>query len=180
MSTWLETERLVIRTFEPGDCDPWIAMVSDPDVVRFLPPSPAPTAERFQRALEDRLAMEDEYGYAIWAVADAATGTFVGQCGLRPIDESAGPETEIAYHYNKASWNKGYGTEAAVAVLDHGLGDLGIDRVVAVAMAENVGSWRVMEKAGMIYVGLVSYFGVDDLKKYVADRDRWSLITPRR
>jgi RimJ/RimL family protein N-acetyltransferase len=77
--------------------------------------------ETFQSAIEGRHAMERESGYAMWAVDVKETGTFVGQCGLQPV-EPTGPEVELAYHFNKAWWNQGYGTEAAVAVLAHGLG----------------------------------------------------------
>ncbi len=38
---------------------------------------------------------------------------------------------------------------------------------MAIAMSENTGSWRVMEKAGMRYEGLVNYYGLVGLKKYV-------------
>ena len=102
------------------------------------------------------------------------TGTFVGQCGIRPVDEGAGPEIDLAYHYTRASWDKGYATEAVIAVLGHGLGPVGLDRIMAVAVPENIGSWRVMEKAGMHYQGLVNYYGLEGLKKYVAERGRWS------
>jgi RimJ/RimL family protein N-acetyltransferase len=61
-----------------------------------------------------------------------------------------------------------------IAVLAHGLGPVGLDRIMAVAMLENTGSWRVMEKAGMRYEGLVNYYGLERLKKYVADREWWS------
>ena len=64
--------------------------------------------------------------------------------------------------------------QRSVAVLAHGLGRAGLDRIVAVAMAENTGSWRVMEKAGMRYEGLVSYYGLEGLKKYTADRQWWT------
>lgn len=174
MSTWIETPRLVIRTFEPRDAEAWVAMVNDPEVRRYLPPTPEATMQTFAEALERRLAMEDEIGYSIWAVDDKATSAFVGQCGIRPVEEGDGPEIEIAYHYPRTSWNRGIGTEAAVAVLAHGLGQVGMNRIVAVAMSENTGSWRVMEKAGMRYEGLVDYFGLDGLKKYVADREWWS------
>jgi [ribosomal protein S5]-alanine N-acetyltransferase len=117
--------------------------------------------------------MEREIGYTMWAVDDKTTGTFVGQCGIRPVDEGAGPEIDLAYHYTRASWSKGYGTEAVIAVLAHGLGPVGLDRIMAVAMPENIGSWRVMEKAGMRYQGRVDYYGLDGLKKYVAERDWW-------
>ena len=172
MSTRIETSRLVIRTFEPSDAGAWIAMVNDPEVTRFLPPGPDATMETFREALERRHAMEREIGYAMWAVDDKATGAF-GQCGIRPVEEGAGPEIDLAYHYARVCWNKGYGTEAAIAVIGHGLGPVGLATIMAVVVPENIGSWRVMEKAGMRYQGLVDYYGMEGLKKYVAAREWW-------
>jgi ribosomal-protein-alanine N-acetyltransferase len=173
VSIRLETARLIIRTFEARDAAPWLAMVGDPEVTRFLPPGPVPTMEQAQRAIGERQAMERELGHAMWAVEDKTTGTFAGQCGLRPVDEGAGPEIDLAYHFTRAYWNKGYATEAAIAVLAYGLGPVGVDAIMAVVVPENVGSWRVMEKAGMRYAGLVDYYGMQDLKKYVAAREWW-------
>jgi len=175
VSTRIETERLVVRTFEARDGDAWVAMFIDPEVTGFLPGA-ARTKETFEAQLPARHAMEAELGYAMWAVEKKGTGTFIGQCGLRPaatMDPSAGSEIDLAYHLARASWNKGYATEAVVAVLSHGLGSVGLDRVMAVALPENVGSWRVMEKAGMRYVGIAAYYGLDGLKKYVAERGWW-------
>ena len=106
-------------------------------------------------------------------VEDKTTGAFVGQCGLRPVDEGAGPEIDLAYHYTRASWNKGYATEAAIAVIGHGLGPVSLAAIMAVVVPENIGSWRVMEKAGMRYQGLVDYYGMAGLKKYIAAREWW-------
>jgi RimJ/RimL family protein N-acetyltransferase len=174
----LETGRLVIRPYDHGDVDAWIAMLSDPEVRRFLPLGPAPTMEMFESALESRHAMEHEIGYAMWAVEEQTTGTFIGQCGLRPaksMDENAGSEIDLGYHFARTSWNRGFATEAAVAVLAHGLGPLVLDSIMAVAAPKNIGSWRVMEKAGMRYEGRAEYYGSNDLKKYVAQQEWWSL-----
>lgn len=176
VSTRLRTARLVIRTFDHRDAGAWVAMFNDPEVVRFLPPGPALTIETFEGALESRHAMEREIGYAMWAVDDARTGTFIGQCGIRPansMDPDAGSEIDLAYHFARASWNKGFATEAAIAVLAHGLGPIGLGSIIAVAEPENVGSWRVMEKAGMRSEGLVDIYGLNGLKKYVAEREWW-------
>jgi RimJ/RimL family protein N-acetyltransferase len=176
MATRLETERLIVRSFEARDEDDWLAMFSDPEVTRFLPGMPGPTAELFQTQLSARKAMEAELGYAMWAVEVKSTGTFIGQCGLRPaatMDPSAGSEIDLGYHYTSSSWNRGYATEAVVAVLGHGLGSVGLERVMAVAMPENVGSWRVMEKAGMRHEGTADYYGFQGLKKYGAERGWW-------
>ena len=148
-------------------------MVSDPEFSRFLPPHPAPTMESFERMIEARRRMEREIGYTMWAVDDKASGSFIGQCGIRPakaMDERAGPEIDLSYCFARYAWGKGYATEAAVAVLVQGLGPIGLDSIMAVALPENVGSWRVMEKAGMRYEGLEDLYGLRGLKKYVADR----------
>jgi RimJ/RimL family protein N-acetyltransferase len=168
---------LVIRPLDDRDADAWIAMLSDPEVARFLPPGPAPTTDTFERAIETRHAMEREIGYAMWAIDDATTARFIGQCGIRPaksMDNDAGSEIDLAYHFARAFWNEGYATEAATAVLAHGFGTLGLDSIMAVVVADNVGSWRVMEKIGMRYEGLADYYGLKGLKKYVAEREWWS------
>jgi RimJ/RimL family protein N-acetyltransferase len=53
--------------------------------------------EDIQRVIGERQVMERELGHAMWAVEDKATGAFVGQCGLRPADEGAGPSTITAW-----------------------------------------------------------------------------------
>lgn len=126
--------------------------------------------------MRTRHALEDELGYAMWAVEHKSTGEFIGQCGLRPavlMDPNAGSEIDLGYHFTPARWGQGYATEAVVATLAHGLGTAGVPRVMAVAEPENVGSWRVMEKAGMRYAGRASYYGLHDLRRYVAERDSW-------
>ena len=80
---------------------------------------------------------------------------------------------ELAYHYRRSAWNHGYGTEAAIACLGHAFGPIGLEHVIAICLPDNVGSWRVMEKAGMRYEGTASYYGLTGLKKYVADRATW-------
>jgi RimJ/RimL family protein N-acetyltransferase len=168
----LETARLVIRTFEAQDAEPWLAMVNDPEVRRFLPPGPIRTKETFQGAIERRQLLERERGYAMWAVDVKATGAFIGQCGFQPV-EGTEPEVELAYHFNMASWGSGYATEAAMAVLAYGLGPVGLDRVIALVVPENIGSWRVLEKIGMRYEVVAEYHDMLGLKKYTAERDSW-------
>jgi RimJ/RimL family protein N-acetyltransferase len=171
----IETERLVIRTLEPRDRDAWISMFNDPEVSRYTPSDDTvATPELYQSVLERRLSQERELGYAMWAVETKETGAWIGQCGLyRYRAEGKEPEIEIAYHYLPEQWNKGYGTEAAVAVLTYGFGAVGLDRVIALVAQENVGSWRIAERAGMRFEGLATYYNMPDLKKYVAERAWW-------
>jgi len=171
----IETSRLVIRTFEPRDSDAWITIINDPEVARYTPSDDTvATPELYQEVMERRHTQERERGYAMWAVEAKETGACIGQCGLyQYVAEGKEPEVEIGYHYLPASWNKGYGTEAVVAVLTYGFGTVGLDRVIALVVPENVGSWRVAEKAGMRFEGLATYYEMPDLKKYGAERAWW-------
>jgi Acetyltransferase (GNAT) domain len=61
------------------------------------------------------------------------------------MDEDAGSEIDLAYHFARSSWNKGYAAEAATAVLTYGLGSIGLDSIMAVTVPETSGrggSWR--------------------------------------
>jgi RimJ/RimL family protein N-acetyltransferase len=168
----LETSRLVIRSFDPVDAPALLAVFGEPDVRKYLPPFPDPTLATMQKSVARRMAMEAEYGHGLWAVERKDTGELIGDCGLMLV-EGTGPEVEIAYHYKPSAWNHGFGTEAAVACLAHGFGPVGLEHVIAICVPENVGSWRVMEKAGMTYETTADYYGLKGLKKYVADRATW-------
>ena len=167
-----ETARLVIRSCEPRDAAALLDILSDPEVRKYLPTSTPPTLEQIEAAIERRTAMEGEHGHALWAVERKDTGELIGQCGMVLVD-GTGPEVEIAYHYGRSAWNHGFGTEAAIACLARGFGPLGLERIVAFALPPNVGSWRIMEKAGMRFDSTVDLYGLTGLKKYVADRATW-------
>ncbi len=58
-------------------------------------------------------------------------------------------------------WGQGYGSECAMAWLRFGFEKCGLERIVAVAHPENVGSWRIMEKCGMTYERNEIHYGTE-------------------
>ena len=60
---------------------------------------------------------------------------------------------EVWFKLHPDFWGKGYGTEALKLILDFAFGDLNLHRVEAGCAVDNVGSARVLEKAGMIKEG---------------------------
>lgn len=166
------TERLALRSLRPSDARAIFAMFSDPEVMRFIPPSPTPlTLDRVRRGILRRMALERETGLTLWLVERTDTGETIGQCGFALV-EGTGPDVEIAYHYAKSAWGNGYATEAAVACLERGFAELGLETVIAICYPENTASWRVMEKAGMSFDGEGDYYGIR-MKRYVAERGTW-------
>lgn len=168
----LDTPRLLIRSFEPSDAPGMLAVFGDPVVRRYLPPFPDPTLETMAKSVARRMSMESEHGHGLWAVERKDTGELIGDCGLMLV-EGTGPEVELAYHYKASAWNKGFGTEAAIACLKQAFGPVGLERVIAICIPENIGSWRVMENAGMTYEATADYYGLKALKKYAAEGATW-------
>ncbi len=108
-------------------------------------------------------------GYGLLHASRRDDGRFVGACGLFPVPE--GREIEIAYRLPFACWGHGYATEMARAVLAHGFGTLGLERVVGLTWPENVASQNVLRKIGMRERGVETHYGRDMLV-FVAERAR--------
>lgn len=58
-------------------------------------------------------------------------------------------EAGLGYGIAPAHAGRGYATHIARSLLDLAFGELGVHRVTAGCYADNIGSWRVMEKLGM-------------------------------
>jgi RimJ/RimL family protein N-acetyltransferase len=56
---------------------------------------------------------------------------------------------ELGYWIGVPFWNKGYGTEAAKAVIDFGFEQLKLQRIYAYHFSRNLASGRILQKVGM-------------------------------
>lgn len=156
----LETERLLLRKFEPTDLDAYTAHIfGDAEVLRYLPKRDAPARERAERTMNFFNDHWNQFPYAPWAVVEKANGELMGHCGLRFITEIQ--ETEVLYALGKDFWGKGYATEAARASVDFGFNKVGLERIIALAVPENIASRKVMEHCGLKYEKDVQLFGLD-------------------
>jgi RimJ/RimL family protein N-acetyltransferase len=68
------------------------------------------------------------------------------------------PAHEVGWRLAREHWGHGYATEAGAAALAFGFEEIGLDEIVAFAVADNARSRRVMERLGM------SYDPVDDFE----------------
>ncbi|MDQ3956984.1 MAG: GNAT family N-acetyltransferase [Actinomycetota bacterium] len=156
----IETPRLLIRLPEDEDGEPYLAIHSDPDVTRWLSgPRPLSVADELER-IAARRRQQQELGYTMWTVEEKESDEVVGLAGLFHV-ENARPEVEVAYHFAKDRWGRGYATEAAGACIDYGFGVAGLTRIVGLVAPENTASARVLEKCGMTLEGTGRYYGRD-------------------
>ena len=146
----LTTERLILRNWQERDRELFHLINSDDQVMEFFP-------MRRNRAeadpLMDMLAQGiTANGFGLAAVEIAATGEVAGFAGLHitkglPVAEDG--VIEIGWRLAPQFWGKGYVTEAALRWLDYGFEDLGLDRIISFAVADNHRSTAVMRRIGM-------------------------------
>ena len=56
---------------------------------------------------------------------------------------------ELGYIIDKRYWGQGYTTEAAKALMEYAITELGIKHFFATCDSENIGSYKIMERLGM-------------------------------
>src|SRR5215217_5494879 len=151
MDVFLETDRLVLRRFTAADLDNLVELDSDPDVMRYITGGrPTPREQVRDEVLPAFLAYYERFaGYGFWAAVDKASGQFLGWFHLRPPEGASPDEPELGYRLRRSAWGKGYATEGSRALVRMAFAELGARRVYAETMAVNLGSRRVMEKAGL-------------------------------
>lgn len=142
-----ETPRLRARTLQPSDVDALLAVYGDPEVVRWVgdgQPLDRTLCEKWVGVTQHNHATR---GYGMVALVDRATGEVAGFCGL--VHPGGQPEAEIKYALHRSRWGQGLATEAAAALLAHGVSRFGLTEVIATTAPENEASHRVLLKVGM-------------------------------
>jgi RimJ/RimL family protein N-acetyltransferase len=154
MQVFLETERLVLRRFTTADVDNLVSLDADPDVMRFVtggkPTSREEIENEFLPAFLGYYQRYQEFGF--WAAIERYSGEFLGWFHFRPRDPTAPEQAELGYRLRKSAWGKGYATEGSRALIRKGFRESGVQLVTAEAVAANMASRRVMEKAGLTLV----------------------------
>jgi RimJ/RimL family protein N-acetyltransferase len=147
----LETERLAVREWAPGDAEALLVLTGDAEVMRYV--GDGKTWDIGQvRGWIGRL--NESYrarGFSRWAVIEKEGGLAVGSCGFAPLPWSG--EIDFGYMFRRDRWGKGYASEVTPAVLRHGFERYGFGEVVASIDPKNDASRRVLLKLGFVYRG---------------------------
>lgn len=187
------TERLALRPATLDDVDAIHEYRSRPDFVRYVTHGALTRDEVVARVTEriERSVLGARKPGLGLAVEERDAGRLVGDVMLmvKPARSIAGPvdawEGMIGYGLHPDVHGKAYAAEVAAALLVIGFDDLGLRRIRADAMAENVASNRVLEKIGMRLEATerAACLGKDgrwlDVNWWALLRDEWSAARGR-
>lgn len=153
-----ETERLIIRKFTREDLRWLIEKRTQSVINKYLGGAALQNPEMITKRLDFYLDCYEKHGFGLCAMHWKETGELFGWSGIQPLDGT--DEIEVGYGMIPEYWRKGIGFECAKAWLDFGFKEKNLERIVAVASPENVGSWRIMEKLGMTREKYGEHYGM--------------------
>ncbi|MCL2409114.1 MAG: GNAT family N-acetyltransferase [Oscillospiraceae bacterium] len=149
----LETARLILRKFAEDDFADVHSYASCVENVVYMPFGPN-TEEHTRNYISLAIKQADEnpitnYPYA---VVYKETRKLIGGGGINFKGEK--DQAEVGWLIHRDYWNSGLGSELGRELLRFGFEELGMHRLIARCDAENVASYKVMEKLGMRREGL--------------------------
>lgn len=148
----LETPNLRLEPLGPQHFDGSWAALQDPESRRLTGTHAEFTQEQIRAWLDSRA---DEHDRADWAMIRKADGGYVGEVVLNDLDphnQSMGFRIALA---GQSHFGKGYGSEATKAVVDYGMGVVGLHRISLEVVDFNTRAQRVYSKAGFQPEGLL-------------------------
>ena len=147
-----QTPRLILRPIATTD-SPAIfeGYAADTEVTRFLVWRPHGSREDTDAYIAQCLATPADVART-YVLTGRENGQVMGALDLR---RPAPHRLEFGYVLARPWWGLGFMTEALTEVVRWGLAQEEVFRVGAVCDTENLGSARVMEKAGMVREGVL-------------------------
>lgn len=143
----LETERLVLRTWEQSDWIDFRPIATDVEVMRYITGGVPWTDDRIQLFVNRQVELFSERGFCRWKLLLKPTQEMIGFCGVGFWGEAMEPE--IGWWLARRFWGRGLATEAARVALRDAFERVRLDRVISIARPANIASTRIMEKLGL-------------------------------
>lgn len=153
MGIYIETERLILRSWEEDDNKPFAELNGNSNIMKYFP---APLSVDESNAFVDRINAElEETGFGLYAVEIKGTGEFIGYVGFHRFTFNAyfSPGWEIGWRISDKFWHKGYATEAAKACLNYAREKQLCDKLYSFTAVPNIPSENVMKRIGMTFEG---------------------------
>ena len=158
----LETDRLTIRAFAPGDGETYSRLLD----AAFGADSYGSADEKrvmfeYQVVADAGLALLHQPPYGDRAIVKRSSSEIIGSVGFAPCLMPFGqlPSFDPTPHFTNEvglfwalfpeQWGHGYATEAAAAMIAHAFGTLRLRRIVATTEHDNTRSINVMRRLGM-------------------------------
>jgi RimJ/RimL family protein N-acetyltransferase/catechol 2,3-dioxygenase-like lactoylglutathione lyase family enzyme len=179
----IQTSRLILRDFVLSDFDAVHEYAADPLVTRFTGFGPN-TTEETRNFLARSVAASSvipRQNYT-FAVIEQDSGRLIGGCGLEQCD-GTGQHYTFGYVFHRHWWGRGFGREAAAALVQFGFDRLRAHRLWAYVFLGNAASARILEglkfrREGLALQSLYLRNAWHDILTFGQLRSEWLAASP--
>lgn len=149
----IEGKKVRIRAIEKSDVDEIMKWVNDPEVIDNLLVRYPVSRYQEEKWIEKALDATNQRN-KVFAI-ETKDGTYLGGIGLHRIDwENRNAEVGIVIG-KKDHWNKGYGTDAMMTILDFAFNRMNLHRVYLRVYDFNLRGIKSYEKCGFKREGIL-------------------------
>ena len=180
----ITTNRLILRRFTMKDVDTMYRnWASDDEVTKYLTWPTHTDANVTRTVLEEWVPKYSEPDYYNWGIELQETGELIGNIEASRSDEEKA-SVFLGWCMGTRWWGQGVMPEAARAVLQYLLMEVGYNRVAAKHDSENLKSGRVLQKIGMTREGTYRASGknnrgiVDEVHYYMLKDEYEKKLAP--
>lgn len=156
--TIIETDRIILRRFTLDDAEDVFAYGANSEVNRYTGTPNLKNVNEARSIITDvNFSDYEKYGYGRFAVYHKADKKVIGFAGLKYLPEY--DESDIGYRFLPEYWGQGIATEVSIPLVRYAFEKLDLERIIGIAMKDNIASWRVLEKIGLRFWKIDEYDG---------------------
>lgn len=177
---------IVLQEFRLEDVDAIVEITSQPEVYRFLPDwrttrerrlfylteYELPSNQAFLAAAPDIGGLGPHLGTLKLGIIHKETGAFIGFICSGLKEELPEPNREVAYAISKHYWSRGYATKAVRGLTGYLFEHTDLELLNAIALLENSGSNKVIQKSGFTCIGDIAFDG-QAYHHYILRKSDW-------
>lgn len=166
---YLETDRLILRAFFLEDIDTYLAIISNPQVQKYLCGgvpifNKEPHISNWLNNVNGRLLKSKTV--FTWCIEYKNDKQVVGRIDLGGFVKKS--IAEISYYFSPKYWGIGLATESVKEITSFGFNELRLHRIQATVLPDNIASLNVLKKAGFAEEGI--------LKKYLIGKEFHDIV----
>ena len=150
----LETERLILRKLRADDAGSLFTILGDQEVTEYYDDDAFTDVSQARDQIQ---AWAEGFGArrcVRWGIVQQGGNEVVGTCGYYGFDRLH-KRAGIGYELAQSCWRQGIMTEAVSAIIDFCFERIGLNRIEAVVMLGNEGSFKLLGGLGFHQEGVL-------------------------
>ncbi len=159
----LETQRLFIREWRESDVGHYLNLATDIGYNVFAVPGQFLVKDETEalQKIKQKQNLYEQTGLGKFLIFLKSSDELIGSCGIKPYIVEGQNEIELGYRLLLKHWGRGYATEAASAILQYGIKQLCLPRIIAFALPQNLQSLKIIEKLKFRFLRTFEHIGIE-------------------